>query len=116
MSLNEEQEIYVDDISNINEFGEKLGLQEGDVITELNGEVFDISTAQALFNKVRAETEEGDKITMVVKREKKGKMKNKKLKAKAMLIDSAEEHVLSFKESPTDEEYKVLQSWIIAGK
>lgn len=115
LTLNAEQEIVISDLSESNEFAEDLKLQEGDVIVSFNGKPFSLATAQDVMTEYKATAEPGDKVTMRVKREKKnGKVKEKKLKAKAMLVDSTRRHMLEFEENPTEEQMRIRKAWLQA--
>lgn len=116
LSINEDAEIVVADLSDANAFAKDLKIQVGDVITEFDGQEFSLATAMQVMSDFRENTESGDKVTVRVKREKNGKVKEKKLKAKALEIDTTDTHVLEFVADPTDEQYRILQAWIVAGK
>ena len=93
------------------------GYEEGDVILEINGMEFNLGTIQEVVETYHETIEVGDKVKIVVRREgKNGKMKDKKLKAKAIEIDTIVKHFLELDTDPSEEQYRVLQSWIIAGK
>ncbi len=112
LGLNEDRQLIVDDISNLNSFGKDLGFQVDDIILEINGKEFNLKTASTLMNDVKENTEVGDKITVLVDREKKGKMKSKKLKAKAIKVETIEKHFLEFLASPSSEQLKIQESWL----
>lgn len=115
LSLNEDQEIVVDDLSDANEFAKDLKLKEGDVFVSFNEKPFSLATAQDVMTEFKATAKEGDKVTVVVKREKRnGKVKEKKLKAKAMLIDSTQKHALEFMEEPTEAQMQIRKAWLEA--
>lgn len=116
LNINEDREIWIDDLSEANEFAENMGYQEGDIFVQFNGEEFSLVNAQKILDDFKANTEPGDKVKVKVKREKNGKMKTKRLKAKAMEIEKTEKHFLEFVDEPSDAQYKVLQSWLVAGK
>lgn len=114
MGLNDDGAIMVADVSEMNEFGKKMGYKQGDVITEINGQAFTMQSAQGImagFNKLK----EGDPITVVVKRTNaKGKEKVKTLKGKATLVSSFDKHLLSMNPTATAEQVKMLSDWTIA--
>ena len=115
LTLNDDREIVISDLSASNEFAEDLKLQEGDVIISFNGQPFSLGTAQDVMTAFKETTDPGDKVTMVVKREKRnGKMKTKKLKARAILTDRPVAHVLEFSEEPTPEQLELRKAWLEA--
>jgi len=114
LNLNEKREIIVTDISEMNEFGKALDYQSGDIIVSVNSEEFTIATAQQIITNFGSSIEEGDKVTVVVKRDKKGKLKTKKLKTKAFEVERTRNHSLEFNGSPSDEQIALLKAWIVA--
>ncbi|MEL7145831.1 MAG: peptidase M61 [Bacteroidota bacterium] len=112
LNVNSEREVIVSDASDLNEFGKDMGYQKDDVLLSLNGREITLNTAQDIFNDFAQNTKEGDKVIMVVRREVKGKMKKKKLKAKAVLQESKQPFVISLNESPTPEQLLVRNAWL----
>ena len=116
ITLNEDREIMVEEVDPESAFASALGYQTGDVITEINGMEFNLGTAQEVIEAYQEEVKVGDKVKIVVKREtKKGKIKEKTLKAKALEVDTTVQHFLELDKDPTENQYRVLQSWIVAG-
>ena len=117
ITLNQDREIIVEQVDPASSFAADLGYEEGDVILEINGMEFNLGTIQEVVETYHETIEVGDKVKIVVRREgKNGKMKDKKLKAKAIEIDTIVKHFLELDTDPSEEQYRVLQSWIIAGK
>lgn len=116
LNVNADRQIIIDGLSEANEFAVEMGYEVGDIIAKVNGEDFSLANAQAVIDNFKATTEAGDKVKVTVLREKNGKLKKKKLKAKAFEIEKTEKHFLEFVEEPGEDQYKVLQSWIVAGK
>ena len=113
-SLNDEQEIYIAETSEMNAFGKKLGLQEGDVLLKWNKETVSLENFPQVVQKFYDETNEGDKVEVIVRREINGKKKEKKLKAKAMRVESSEKFALYIISNPTEEQLKVRNVWLNA--
>ncbi|MBR06761.1 MAG: peptidase M61 [Rickettsiales bacterium] len=117
ITLNQDREIIIEQVDPASSFAADLGYEEGDVILEINGMEFNLGTIQEVVETYHETIEVGDKVKIVVRREgKNGKMKDKKLKAKAIEIDTIVKHFLELDTDPSEEQYRVLQSWIIAGK
>lgn len=112
LNVNSDRELFVSSVENLNEFGKDMGYEEGDVLVSLNGQEITLQTAQDIFNDFATKTEEGEKITMVVKREIKGKTKKKKLKGKAILQETTQRYVLSLNESPSESQKVVREAWL----
>lgn len=113
-ALNEAQEIYVASTDQLNEFGEDLGFEEGDVLVKWNGDSISLASFQQVIQTFYSETQEGDKVEVLVKREVKGKSKMKKLKAKVMLVDSPQKFDISVEENPTDSQKRIREAWLTA--
>ncbi len=115
LNITEDGELYIDNLDNANEFAFDLGYEVGDVIKEINGEEFKLSTARAVMQSFKTEVKPGDKVIVTVIREnKRGKKKEKKLKAKAIEIEKKEKHFLELNPEPTKEQYKLLRAWTVA--
>ena len=111
-ALNEDQEIFISSTANMNEFGEELGLQEGDVLLNWNGKEINIETFSDALESYYSEVKAGDKVTVIVRREVKGKTKEVKLKAKARQVKSSQKHLLEEMENPTEEQQKIRSFWL----
>lgn len=109
--LNSDQEIYIAGVDEMNDFGKDLKLQEGDVLLEWNEEAVTLESFQDIIQKFYNETEAGDKITVIVRREVKGKTKEVKLKAKAKKVKSSQKHVLEIIKNPSPEQQKIRSLW-----
>ncbi|MEO9869497.1 M61 family metallopeptidase [Ekhidna sp.] len=111
-ALNENQEIYVASIDGMNDFGKDLDLQQGDVFVEWNGSAVTIETFSDVIQSYYSEAEEGDKVTVIVKREVKGKTKEVKLKAKAQKVESSQKHSLVVIDNPSVDQQKIKSLWL----
>ncbi len=117
ITLNEDREIIVEEVDAASEFSSNLGYQPGDIITEINGMTFNLSTAQDVIEAYQDQVKPGDKVKVEVKRvNKKGKEITKTLKAKALETDTRVRHFLELNQNPTEKQFSVLQSWIVAKK
>ena len=71
--LYEKEEIYVADTDNLNDFGKDLDLRNGDILLVWNGKEITLETFSDVLDSYYSETEAGDKVTVMVRREVKGK-------------------------------------------
>ena len=111
--VNEEREIYVASTEEMNEFGKKLGLRERDVLIEWNGKPLTLEAFSSTVQQFYETAKEDDKVTVTVRREtKKGKQKVKNLKAKVMLVNSSQKHILDIMENPTQEQSAIRNMWL----
>lgn len=111
-AVNEIQEIYVADISEMNDFGKDLGLEVGDIMLEWNGNPLTLETFSTAIQEFYTNTQENDKVEVLVRREVKGKQKEKKLKAKAKLVKSSQKHELGLVENPSEDQMKIREFWL----
>ena len=92
-------------------FAKKI-FKEGDVLLEWNGSEVSIESFQNIIQSFYSNTEAGDKITVLVRREVKGKTKEVKLKAKAKKVKSSQRHQLNVIENPSPEQQKIRAIWL----
>jgi len=104
--------MFVMDASNMNEFGKQLGYKNNDEIVSVNGEKLNSDNFKELINKFKNETEEGDKVEIVVSRKEKGKTKNKTLKAKAIKVEKSKPYLVEFNENASEAQLTLRQQWL----
>ena len=92
--------------------GEDLGLMSGDRLLALQGEELNIESARDIFSSFYSDTRPGDKVEMVVLREKKGKWKKKKLKGKASSYPVTYRHIMGVDDAPNAQQIELRRSWI----
>lgn len=114
LGANENQEVFVRDISGLNDFGKDMGYQQGDILVSWNGEPVTLQSVNGIFEKHYNETKKNAKIKLVVKREVDGEMKEVKLKAKAVLVESSDKHLIEVEENPTEDQTKIRNFWLSA--
>ena len=110
----EAQTLYIVDTNGMNKFGKDLGYKNGDRLKKINGTVLELATIQNVMEDFISNTPEGEKVTITVERkDKKGRWKEKTLKAKSMLVEKQEEHSMQMMESPTAEQQAVFAGWTV---
>ncbi len=110
--LNDDREIYIADTEAMNDFGNKLNLQTGDVLLEWNGDKISLDTFSEVMEKFYTDTKKGDKVEVMVRRESNGKIKKKKLRAKAMVVTVPIKYELSLEENPTEDQIAIRTAWL----
>lgn len=111
----EKQLIQVNGTENAGEFAKSFKFKSGDLLAKLNGEELSPMAFQTIYNNFVNNTNEGDKVEIEVLRpNKKGEYKSKKLKAKAVKTESTERHFLSFEEDASAEELSLRKAWLKA--
>lgn len=111
-AVNENNELYVAGTNDMNDFGKDLGLEEGDILVTWNNSPVTLEEFSNIIQKFYNETEVGDKVTVIVKREINGTVKEKKLKAKARTVKSSQKHELEVVDNPSDEQLKIRSLWL----
>jgi predicted metalloprotease with PDZ domain len=101
------------EVTEVREFGKELKLKKGDVIESING--MDITASS--FNEAAAKFEKsvkpGDEVTVVVQRKNdKGEVKKKVLKAKTYLVKMKRQYVIMPSKQPTAEQLMIRKAWI----
>ncbi len=112
LGVNENQEVFVSDIANINEFGKNLGYEKGDILVSWNGKKITLQNINNIFDKYYAKTKKDDKVKVVVKRDMDGELKEIKLKTKAILVESIEKHFIEVAENPSPEQASIREAWL----
>ena len=91
---------------------QEMGLMSGDRLLELQGAELTIDSARDIFSSFYADTRPGDKVELVVLREKKGKWKKKKLKGKASSYPVTYRHIMGADDAPDAKQIELRRSWI----
>ncbi len=106
--------LVVEDVSEMDAFGEDMGYQKGDEIVEFNGRPLDLTNLEEVMGDFFENTEPGDKVAIVVARPtgNENDFKNKKLKARAALTVQVEEHVLRLDEAVEPQVERMRKKWI----
>ena len=110
--LNENEEIFIASADNLNDFGRDLDLRTGDILRSWNGEEITVETFSEVLQSYYEETEAGDKVTVVVSREVKGKPKEVKLKAKAKKVKSSQKHRLREMKELNKSQKEIRNIWM----
>ncbi|PRY14284.1 putative metalloprotease with PDZ domain [Pontibacter ummariensis] len=109
----ESGKITVAETSQMDAFGKKLGFREGDLLLELNGTEITPMNVRDLFGDELQQLEPGEKITFTVGRKnKKGKLKEKKLKGKVTPVERSAQHVLRVDPNATQEQLELRAAWL----
>lgn len=104
--------LFVADMSNINEFGVMLRYKMNDELVSINGVEVSMDKVQEQMDNFKKNTEVGDKIEVVVARIRNGKVKNKKLKAKAITLENTKKFLIQFNESATEDQIHLRNAWL----
>jgi predicted metalloprotease with PDZ domain len=105
--------IIVADITDMDEFGKALGYKEGDEVVSFNGKALTLDNVQNVLQDFVTTVKEGDKVTIVVKRtNKKGKVKNVKLKAKQRFVMANYYNNITVNKSAGSKQVLARNAWL----
>ncbi len=108
----ETQHLVVSDLTAENSFGKSLGYKVNDEILAINGVTLEMDNVQQQLDDYKRKTKVGDKVAVLVSRNVKGKIKNKKLKAKAVSVEKTKKFLLEFDENATQEHIELRNAWL----
>lgn len=95
------------------DFNENLGVEIRDELISWNGIDVDLENIREVIAKFKKTVKPGDKVTLIVSRESEnGKVKTKKLKAKAVTTMTTRYDVLEPEPNPTAEQLNIRKAWI----
>src|SRR5690606_2579614 len=107
----ETQRLFVMDDQNMNKFGKKLKIQVNDEILAINGTPLTVMNFEEVITNYQQNTNEGDKISMLVERVVKGEKKQVELKAKAIITESIHNYYLASHPHATAQQMQLLITW-----
>lgn len=97
----------------MNEFGKKMGYQDGDKIVSINGTLIDANNFREVIQKFYASAKEGDKVVVTVTRKVGDKEQEAvDLTAPAMKIEKERKYILRFNKMATPEQLKLRNKWL----
>jgi predicted metalloprotease with PDZ domain len=97
----------------VNEFGKKMGYQEGDELVSINGTAINEANIQQQMQQFNTTVKEGDKIEVIVKRKNaNGEMAPVSLSAPAVKVERTQYHLLRFDKNATAEQIKLRNTWL----
>ena len=97
----------------LNEFGKKMGYQDGDELVSVNGTAITANNIQQQIQQFNTTVKEGDKIEVMVNRKNaNGETKAVVLSAPAMKVERAQLHLLQMDKNATPEQVKLRNTWL----
>jgi len=111
----EANRIFVNNISNLNEFGKALGYQYGDILIKMAGEEIPTQPGliQQFINDVRSNLTEDKEFTVtVIRKDDDEKDQEIQLRAKTIKVELTRLHQLKFLDNPTPEQIAIKDAWL----
>lgn len=105
--------VKIDDVSGMDAFGHALGFEKGDEIIQFNGKAVNLQNISKVMAEFFKTTNEGDKVeVLIARKDKKGRYKERTLKAEAVMGTVTKKHILKLMENPTLEQLQMRKAWI----
>lgn len=98
----------------MDKFGKDIGFQEGDEFMKVNGQELTMDNLESVFTNFFGNLKEGDWVEFQLSRVKgkKGERKTITRKARMILVEYPEEHVIEAVEHPTPEQLSIRKAWL----
>lgn len=107
------QKIKIIDADKLDAFGQQIGFKTGDILLKVNDkEIPELSGMSDFFLKEKIALEENENLSYTVLRLNESEEEEVILSAPIEPIDFEEEHLLRFKENPSEEQLKIRASWL----
>ncbi len=109
-------QLIISDTKEMDSFGRKIGFKTDDVILSVNGKSTDSESLYETLNYYFSSTNPGEKVIIeVLRKNKRGKLKKKKLKAKAFKTTKKVSYDLEVDDEITETERDLLLTWLTPG-
>ncbi|MBB6461239.1 M61 family metallopeptidase [Flammeovirga kamogawensis] len=108
LSMNDKDQIIIDDITELDEFGKKIGYQKGDVLLEFNKIEVSADNIGTIINDFVNHPESFPKVKILIER--KGKII--KLKSKTQVNELIEENVFEKEDDCSEQQQKLFNVWL----
>jgi len=100
------------DISDMNDYGKKLGFKINDELTAINGQLLTPENFEEVIDNYKINTKDGDKITITVDRLSNGKKTSKTLKAIASKSEKLVPFFIEINALATPEQVRLREAWL----
>ena len=105
--------VEIIDVSDMNEFGKKMGYKEGDVIVKVNDNELKDGKLQPFLDDFYGKAKAGDKLRItVLRKDESGKVKKVKLKGKLQPMVVQVKHYIRPAENATEKQLKIRKAWL----
>ncbi|NLR92203.1 M61 family metallopeptidase [Flammeovirga agarivorans] len=108
LSVNDNDEIFIEDITDMDEFGSNIGYQKGDVLLQFNTTDITLENISDIMDDFINHPEKFPKVKITVRRN--GKIV--KLKARTVIIQNIEENIFEKNPDCTPEQKQLRKVWL----
>ncbi|GEO04850.1 peptidase M61 [Adhaeribacter aerolatus] len=113
---NKEGQVVISGTDNMNDFGKKMGYQEGDVILEINGEAVTSANLPKIVAQQVTNAPVGSELKVTVSRKsKKGNSETLTLKGNLTQTSVETTHLLRLDPAATEMQKQLRQAWLFSG-
>jgi predicted metalloprotease with PDZ domain len=100
-------------VDGLREFGQELKLKPGDIIQSVNGTELSIINYYRFADTFNTAVKDGDEVTIVVLRKnKKGELKKKTLKASTFMVKITDQFVIVPAKNPSAQQLEIRKAWL----
>jgi len=97
----------------LNEFGKKMGYQDGDELVSINGTAVNLNNIQQIMQQFNVNTREGDRVEVAVRRkDPAGEPGMVVLSAQAMKVEKTQMHILRLDHAASPEQIMLRKAWL----
>jgi predicted metalloprotease with PDZ domain len=105
--------VVISKVSDMNEFGKKMGYKEGDEIVSINGKKLIPTHYREFMHELFANSKVGDELTMeVMRKDDDGNEKIVTLKAPMMKVEGVVQNTLEFNPDASEQQLKLRKAWL----
>jgi predicted metalloprotease with PDZ domain len=109
----ETQRIFITSVSDGNEFADDMKYKLGDELVSINGKELEPTTFVETVKDFQENTEAGERVKIkVYRKNRRGKLKKKTLRGRAIVVETEQNHVLIKKEDISDREQMIREAWL----
>jgi predicted metalloprotease with PDZ domain len=113
LGINENEDVFINDVAGMDEFGQKMGYKENDIIHSINGVIITPKNIMDVYRDIIKNSKTGDKLTVeVIRKNKAGKESAKKLKGKLIAINKEVKHSILPADEMSEQQAKMLRAWL----
>lgn len=105
--------VEIEDVSDMNEFGKKMGYRQGDVIVAINNMEVKDGTIKHALNNFYANAKAGDRLRVtVLRKDSKGRERKIRLKGRLEPMVVTVKHYIKPMDSPSEQQLRTRKAWL----
>ena len=100
------------DVADLNKFGKKLKIKINDEILAINGKELTLDNLEDVIIDYQTNTEDGEKVEILVERKVKDKIIPVLLKAKAIQTEATQDYYIAINPNATQQQVQLRKTWL----